>query len=142
MKRVLVIADDLSGAAEISGIGQRYGLPTRLLREPCEDLQSGLTVFDTDSRSLEPDAAAARVQEFIRPHRWDAFDFVYKKTDSAMRGPIVPELHALLDHFELNGALLLPQNPSRGRTIEGFDYLIDGVPIDRTHFAHDPEYPA
>ena len=29
MKRVLVIADDLSGAAEIAGIGRRYGLPTR-----------------------------------------------------------------------------------------------------------------
>ena len=50
MTRVLVIADDLSGAAEIAGVGLRYGLPTRLLRERPVECGEGLTVIDSDSR--------------------------------------------------------------------------------------------
>jgi uncharacterized protein YgbK (DUF1537 family) len=37
--------------------------------------------------------------------------------------------------------LLLPANPSLGRTIRDGRYFIHGKPIHRTDFAHDPEYP-
>lgn len=37
--------------------------------------------------------------------------------------------------------LLVPQNPSRGRTVRAGRYAIDGVALDQTAFALDPEYP-
>src|SRR5438270_459736 len=54
MTRILVIADDLTGAAEIAGIGLRYGLPTRLVRDHPGRCEHGLTVMDTDSRPMPP----------------------------------------------------------------------------------------
>jgi len=38
-------------------------------------------------------------------------------------------------------ALLIPANPSRGRVIVDGRYLVDGVPLDQTPFAAEPEHP-
>lgn len=144
MKNVLVFADDLTGAAEIAGIGYRHGLPTRLLRDPILQtrIEPGLTVLDTDSRLLPPHDAARAVQRFIAGLNPSDFDLIYKKTDSVMRGPLLAEIQALMSALGKSAALLLPQNPSRGRIIRDGKYLIDGVPLNKTAFADDPDYPA
>ena len=46
MTRILAIADDLSGAAEIAGIGRRFGLTTRLWRDRAGHSEPGLTVVE------------------------------------------------------------------------------------------------
>jgi uncharacterized protein YgbK (DUF1537 family) len=140
--RILAIADDLSGAAEITGIGARYGLAARLERDAPAVAHPGLTVLDTDTRLLPQDEAAQRVQRAVRLLRGEDFDLIYKKTDSALRGPLLAEIDALMDFFGRRVGLLVAQNPSRGRTIQGGVYRIDGIPLDATSFAHDPEYPA
>ena len=142
MKKVLAIADDLSGAAEIAGIGLRYGLATRLVRDRISECGDGLTVIDTDSRLLSPQAAAQVVQSVVGAVPADQFDLIYKKTDSAFRGPILAEVCALLPMLGKSAALLVPQNPSRGRTIRYREYRIDGVPLHQTSFANDPDHPA
>jgi uncharacterized protein YgbK (DUF1537 family) len=143
MKRVLVIADDLSGAAETAGIGVRFGLATHLLRDPPSEMpHANLLVIDTDSRLLLPADAAATVGRFVERRAADDFDLVYKKTDSALRGPVVAEVEAIMGALEFTSALLVPQNPSRKRTIEDGIYRIDGVPLNQTAFANDPIHPA
>jgi uncharacterized protein YgbK (DUF1537 family) len=142
MRRVLVIADDLSGAAEIAGIGARHGLAVRLERDVPAGAHDGLTVLDTDTRLVAQDDADERVRRFVRLLRPVDFDLIYKKTDSVFRGPILAELDALMDAFARPAGLLIAQNPSRGRTICGGEYRIDGVPLNETRFAQDPEYPA
>ncbi|MEO6434507.1 MAG: four-carbon acid sugar kinase family protein [Tepidisphaeraceae bacterium] len=143
MTNVLVIADDLTGAAEIAGIATRHGLPTRLVREkPATPLPLGLTVLDTDTRLLPPHEATRAVRGFIDDLRADEFDLVFKKTDSALRGPILAEVEAIMDSLGHRSAILVPQNPSRGRTIVGGQYHIDGIPLDQTSFAQDPHHPA
>ncbi|MDW8262591.1 MAG: four-carbon acid sugar kinase family protein [Phycisphaerales bacterium] len=141
--RILVLADDFSGAAETAGIGWRFGLPVRLLRQPPKDVVfAGMTVVDTDSRGLAPSAAAERVRTYLRSTPRGSFDLVYKKIDSVLRGPVMAEVDAVARALKFTSALLLPQNPSRGRTIEGGVYRIDGIPLAETEFARDPEYPA
>jgi uncharacterized protein YgbK (DUF1537 family) len=140
--RLLVIADDLSGAAEISGIGARFGLPVRLERDAPVVAHAGLTVIDTDTRLMPQDDADDAVRKAVRHLDPRDFDLIYKKTDSAMRGPLLAELEALTDAVGRRGALLVAQNPSRGRVIRSGRYEIDGVPLDETSFADDPEYPA
>jgi uncharacterized protein YgbK (DUF1537 family) len=142
MQRLLAIADDLTGAAEIAGVGWRHGLPVRLLRQPTSNLHDGLTVIDTDSRLLPPEQAARAVRTFVDPIAALKLDLVYKKTDSVLRGPVGAEIDALLDVLNRADALLVPQNPSRGRTIAGGIYSIDGVPLDQTSFKDDPDHPA
>src|SRR5215207_7075066 len=107
MVRILVIADDLSGAAEIAGIGLRFGLSTRLCRRVVEHIDPGLTVVDTDSRSLTPANAAQAVRAAVAKLQCSNFDFIYKKTDSAFRGPILAEVKALVAATGASGALLL-----------------------------------
>jgi uncharacterized protein YgbK (DUF1537 family) len=67
---------------------------------------------------------------------------IFKKTDSALRGHIAIELRTLMEITGMTHALLLPQNPSRGRTIEKGRYYIDKIPLNETSFADDPEFPA
>jgi len=140
--RILVIADDLSGAAEIAGIGLRHGMSTRLLRSPGGDVDADLTVIDTDSRSLNSHDAREAIRRFCEPHLRRPFDLIYKKTDSAMRGQMVAEVRQLMKCFSFRRALMVPHNPSRGRTIVDGHYRIDGVPLHQTAFANDPEHPA
>jgi uncharacterized protein YgbK (DUF1537 family) len=142
MTRALVIADDLTGAAEIAGIGLRYGLGTKLFRNRPIHFEADLTVIDSDSRSLAPADAGGRVGEFLSQIDPRQFDLIYKKTDSAMRGPLLAEVLAVLEELDLSDALLVPQNPSRGRTIVDGEYRINDVPLHQTSFAADPEHPA
>ncbi len=142
MQRILAIADDLSGATEIAGIGHRFGLSTQILRDRPQHIGTGLTVLDTDSRSLNPHQASETVRRFVEDLDLRQFDLIYKKTDSALRGQIRTEVLALMAFLNLPAALLLPQNPSRGRTIDGGEYRIDDVPLHQTSFANDPDHPA
>ncbi|HEX3356849.1 MAG TPA: four-carbon acid sugar kinase family protein [Tepidisphaeraceae bacterium] len=142
MRRILVIADDLSGTTEIAGIGHRFGLPTQILRDRPEQIGDGLTVLDTDSRSLDSHQAPETIRRFVANLDPRQFDLIYKKTDSAFRGQIRSEVLALISAFNFSAALLLPQNPSRGRTIANGEYRIDGTPLHQTSFANDPDHPA
>jgi uncharacterized protein YgbK (DUF1537 family) len=143
MMRVLVIADDLTGAAEIGGIAHRYGLDTRLLRFPIRGSEAAAaTVIDTDSRQLANDEAGRRVKDAVAAVELGQFDLIYKKTDSVLRGPVRAELEGLMEVLGLGAALLVPQNPSRGRTIRQGQYFIEDVPLNLTEFGEDPIHPA
>ncbi len=142
--RTLVIADDLTGAAEIAGVAHRLGCRVRLttsvdgFREEDE-----VVVVATDTRSMSHEEAlrttlalAAAIRRLDRRP-----DRLFKKTDSVLRGHILGELTPLLDESHPS-ALLLPANPSKGRLIRRRIYTIDGTPLARTLFRHDPEFPA
>jgi uncharacterized protein YgbK (DUF1537 family) len=147
---ILVLADDLAGAAEMGGMAWRHGLAAQvrtgagLERAQVGPPQTGVdvVVLDTDTRSCPPAEAARRVFEAAaRCQSWGVSS-VYKKVDSVLRGPVAAELGALLEAMGFARALLVPANPGLGRVISGGQYLVDGVPLHETDFRHDPEYPA
>lgn len=142
MPRYLAIADDLTGAAEIAGMGLRHGLATRIVRQPPTTLPDGLTVIDTDTRLLSPALAAEIHSQLAAFCPFSTLDFVYKKTDSALRGNILTEITSLMNGWNLRSALLIAQNPSRNRIIRRGKYFIDNTPLHETSFAHDPDHPA
>lgn len=155
---VLVIADDITGAAELAGMAHSRGLYTRLLLtpddastpmvEPMADM-ADITVVATDTRSLSESAAVAVTERvtasfasvYAHQHPW-----VFKKTDSALRGHVVAELKTLMKAMGWRRAVYMPANPSKGRIIkEGIYYIKEAerlVPIAQTSFSHDPEFPA
>jgi uncharacterized protein YgbK (DUF1537 family) len=141
MKRVLVIADDLTGAAEIGGIGVQHGLSAKVIRGEFRDADADLLVLDTDTRNQSPQQAAECIRRILSGCQREKFELIYKKTDSILRGPVAAEIVTILDVLRFGRALLAPQNPSLGRVIRDGQYFVKGVPLDHTEFAHDPEHP-
>lgn len=144
MKRIYtVIADDITGAAEIAGIGYSFGLHTVLMTETEETIpECELLVFATDTRSMNRKEAVEETRRVIRYLKNREMGRLFKKTDSALRGHIAAELQALKEETEYQQILLLPQNPTKGRTVQNGIYCIGGTPLHKTAFAYDPEFPA
>jgi uncharacterized protein YgbK (DUF1537 family) len=136
-----VIADDLTGAAEIGAVGLRHGLRAEVIvtGEPGGD--ADLICVDTDSRSLDPTEAAQRAARAAVVLQNCGAEWIYKKTDSLLRGNVTAEIEAALKQLGLSGALLVPANPSLGRTILNGQYFVRGQLINETEFARDPKHP-
>jgi uncharacterized protein YgbK (DUF1537 family) len=136
-----VIADDLTGAAELGAVGLRLGLKAEILRSSRPRSTADLVCVDTDSRSCTPAEAAKRAASAAKLLRSAGAEWIYKKVDSVLRGNVTAEVEAVMQELGFNRALILPANPSLGRIIRDGQYFVQGKPIHRTEFARDPEYP-
>ncbi len=139
---IVVIADDISGAAELAGVAFERGFTAEVQTrfDPASDAE--VVALDTDSRLLAPEEAAARVGAIAREVADSGPTLIYKKTDSVLRGAIIPEIDAITEAAGMRRALLVPANPSRRRIIRGGEYFVDGVALAETTFANDPTHPA
>lgn len=136
-----VIADDLTGAAEIGAVGLRHGLRAEIVRSGQPAKGAELVCVDSDSRSCDGNEAARRAAAAAKLLRQAGANWIYKKVDSVLRGNVISEVEAVMQQLNFNRALLLPANPSLGRVIRDGEYFVKGKPINRTEFAKDPEYP-
>ncbi|WP_289741574.1 four-carbon acid sugar kinase family protein [uncultured Duncaniella sp.] len=140
---IAVIADDITGAAEMAGIAHRLGLRVKLTMQPESASDCDVLVIATDTRSMtEEEAAAGSARVAGALGAMPDVDSLFKKTDSALRGHVVAELEAILANTGYRKALYLPANPSKGRTIRDGVYYIGGKPLHETDFSFDPEFPA
>lgn len=140
-RRIGVIADDITGAAELAGVGLRHGLRAEIVLRGEPDCGAELICVDTDSRSCTPREAARRASAAADTLRNAGAKWIYKKVDSVLRGRIVAEIESIRKKLRLPRALLIPANPSRGRLVVDGCYFVHGKPIHRTEFALDVEYP-
>jgi uncharacterized protein YgbK (DUF1537 family) len=136
-----VIADDLTGAAEIGAVGLRHGLRAEIIRTGKPSGHADVVCMDTDSRSYPAEEAGRRAAKAARELRTAGAQWIYKKVDSVLRGQVTAEVEAVMHELKLTRALLLPANPSLGRTIRNGHYFVNGKLIHKTEFARDPEYP-
>lgn len=136
-----VIADDLTGAAELGAIGWRHGFRAEILRSGLPASHSAIACVDTDSRACDPTEAAKRVAAAARLLHNAGAKWIYKKVDSVLRGNVTAEVEAAMKQLKLDRTLLLPANPQLGRTIRDGEYFIGDRPLHKTEFAHDPHFP-
>jgi uncharacterized protein YgbK (DUF1537 family) len=136
-----VIADDLTGAAEIGAVGLRHGLRAEVLLAGEPSGHAELVCVDTDSRACTASEAAQRVTAAAKLLRAAGATWIFKKTDSVLRGNVTAELEAIVHQLGLHGALLVPANPSLCRTIVDGKYFVRGRLLHETNFAHDPQHP-
>ena len=137
---IVVIADDFTGAAEIGGIGLKYGLKVIIETNLKNHVKADLLIIATDTRSgsvknviLESEIIAAAAKK-LQP------ELIFKKIDSVLRGYILEETSALMKSLELSNALIVPANPLLKRVITRGQYYIDGEPIYKTNFSNDPDF--
>lgn len=137
---MVVVADDLTGAAEIAGIGLAFGLSVELTTKANSLPGADLLVISADTRSLSEEDAVAKSVQVARYIQSLKPSFIYKKIDSVLRGHVLAEIEAYMQQLQLDTCLLLPGNPLLGRTIVNGQYFIKGVPVHQTSFAKDPEF--
>jgi uncharacterized protein YgbK (DUF1537 family) len=138
---IVVIADDLTGAAELAGLGIRHNLVTEITTSRTLASVAELLVIATDTRSLSRAAAEAVISEVCSNLSPLIPVLVYKKIDSVLRGHVLAEIQVQMKKLHLSKALIVAANPAKGRTVENGQYLLQGKPIHGSGFAQDPEFP-
>jgi D-threonate/D-erythronate kinase len=138
---IAIIADDFTGAAELAGISLRYGLTVELCLLEVNYVNADVLIVCTDSRSVNEAAAKKITEDVVNEIFKLKPTFIYKKIDSVLRGYVLAELKIQMNQTGFEKAFVLPSNPSLGRTIYNGEYFIDGIKINETAFAKDPEFP-
>jgi uncharacterized protein YgbK (DUF1537 family) len=138
---IVVIADDITGAAEMGGIALRYGLKTLLSDDVQDKPNIDVLVLYTNTRSLDKEEAVRVMKELTSKVKDLQPSLFFKKTDSVLRGFVVAEMKAQMEVLGTEKALLVPANPLLGRTIKHGQYYLNGQPIHQTSFSTDPEFP-
>lgn len=138
---IVVLADDLSGAAELAGIAVHHGLRVELQTAFAPPTGVDVVCVTTDSRSLPPAQAAEVAGAAARKIVAAKPAWIFKKCDSVLRGPVVAEARAMAQAVGLKKIVLVPANPSRERIIRNGRYFVRGKPLNETEFAGDPVHP-
>lgn len=135
---LLILADDVTGAADCAARCKGAGLPATIVLAPptTVSLPIGAVAVSSDSRYLTPTAAAERVHDLFRALPRVAAPVWYKKIDSTLRGNIGAELAAMLaltSSTDQPCAVISPGFPAHGRGLVGgyLDYA--QAPTPRVH---------
>jgi len=146
MVKLLVLADDFTGSLDTGiqfrakGTRIRFGSPHHRYFEHLED-DVQVLIVDTESRHLPPEEAAAVVRQVVSDAVAAGVRYIYKKTDSGLRGNIGAELSAALEASGKPVLHFIPAFPQIGRTTKNGIHYIKGIPVGESVFAKDPFNP-
>ena len=146
MARLLMIADDFTGALDTGVQFAARGARTCVVTEPEYDFSRAggeiqVLVLDAETRHLPPEAAYGVVRRAVEGALSAGFTHIYKKTDSALRGNVGAELSAVLDGARAESIPFLPALPKMDRVTRGGVHYIGGVPVAESVFGQDPFEP-
>lgn len=145
MIRLLMIADDFTGAldtgVQLAGCGAR----TRVVTDPAFALDGAgdaeVLVIDAETRHLPPRRAGEIVGGIVERAVAQGIPHIYKKTDSALRGNVGAELSAMLKASGEDVLPFLPAYPQIGRRTVGGVHYIGETPVSESVFGVDPFEP-
>lgn len=147
MAELLMIADDMTGALDSGVMLSARNIDTLVQIDCFADMDAVLTgcdaaVINTETRHLPQEEAFERVRRIVERAETLGVPYIYKKTDSALRGNIGAELDAVLQTAGAEELHFVPAFPQLRRvTVKGVQY-VDGVPLDQSPFVFDPLNPA
>lgn len=149
MDNIVIIADDLTGAADTAVQFCPYFEDTTLVsyqqwdRIPQPTLPSATraTAIYTSSRALGVNPARKRLSSVAKKLGEIKALQIYKKIDSCMRGNVAAESDALLEQLGYAASFITPAFPEMGRTTLEGTHRIHGIPLDQTEISQDPVTP-
>lgn len=146
MATLLIIADDFTGALDTGVKFAASGASVQVVTD--YEYEFGQTseavqvlVMDAETRHISSSEAYDRVYRIVQKAKQAGIAYIYKKTDSALRGNIGSELSAVLDASGSRVLHFLPAFPKMGRTTRQGIHYIDGVPVTESVFGKDPFEP-
>ena len=141
---LLIIADDFTGALDTGVQFAARGIKTRVVVGADAALthrNADVLVVDTETRHLPAAQAYAAVEGLVQRAKYAGFAYLYKKTDSALRGNVGAELAALLSASGSRQLAFLPAFPQMNRVTKNGVQYIDGAPVTESPFGVDPFEP-
>lgn len=138
--KIAVLADDLSGAAELAARAKGYGLRVDLTRMAPPGKETEVWICDTSTRDAGADKAAAAVKKAAEWIPCDASLVLFKKIDSILRGHPAVECEALAASSGKTKIQVAPGNPSLGRYVEDGKLWVEGCPLHKTAFAQEAAF--
>ena len=140
MAQMLIIADDLTGAADCGVACAGHGLRTIVVLGDSEcDANADVLSVDGGTRRLSPLMAASETTRLLRKHLPNENTLLYKKLDSTLRGNVGAELAATLEARRAQArtqerivVVLAPAFPATGRTTVNGRQLLHGKPLEET----------
>ena len=137
---ILIVADDLSGAADCAIAFARTGRRTVVALQPSAPEADVILSVDADTRRLPPAEAGRRMREVYEVARRPG-QRLYKKIDSTLRGNWAAEVAAVRPLAGM--AIVAPAYPAMGRTVRGAQVYVDGRALAHTELwklehAHRP----
>ena len=146
MVKLLIIADDFTGALDTGIQFVNKGIATQVFTKMPEDIgdideMTEVLVIDSETRPMPAAKAYDAVKNITEWAKAIKIPVIFKKTDSALRGNIGSELQAVLDGSGHDKVYFLPGYPKIDRcTVNGTHY-IQGQLLEKSVFGQDPFEP-
>lgn len=145
MVKLLIIADDFTGAldsgVQLAGSGTRTKVTTARTIGAAQLRETEVLVIDAETRHLPAGQAAGIVRGIVAQAKEHKIPYIYKKTDSALRGNIGAELQAMLEASGETRMAFLPAFPQIGRCTANGIHYIGETPVAESVFGADPFEP-
>ena len=135
MAQILIVADDLSGAADCGITCAVQGLDTLVVLDEAA-IDADVLALDANTRAMTPHEAAMETGRLVHKYARDDQQILFKKFDSTLRGHIGMELAAALEAWRsvanCSSAIVVvaPAFPATGRTTIGGRQWLDGVQLE------------
>lgn len=126
--KIVIIADDLSGAADCAVGCAVQGLHTVVqLSEASSSESAQVVAIDAATRAMPADRAAATIERIVATYEHAPGRVLFKKLDSLLRGHIGPELAAMRRGRNRPVIVMAPALPAQGRTTSDGCVWLNGV---------------
>ncbi|WP_291583185.1 four-carbon acid sugar kinase family protein [Clostridium sp. UBA6640] len=146
MAKLLIIADDFTGALDTGIQFKKCGIPTQVFTNcelDIEEIKSNteVLVVNTESRALSKEQAYESVKKISHWAIEQGIEIIFKKTDSVLRGNIGIELQAVVDANPLETLFFLPGHPEIERITKNGVCFVSGELLENSVFGNDPFNP-
>jgi len=145
MLKVVIIADDLTGANDTGAIMAQDGFKVgTILKTSDMDKFNDFDVLaiSTNSRGIPEADAYKRVKSAANLFEDKDKLFFSKRIDSTLRGNVGAEIDSIIETLgDDTKAIVVASFPRSGRVSVGDHLLVHGVPLEKTEVAKDPTAP-
>lgn len=146
MVKLLIIADDFTGALDTGVQFSSKGISTYVMIGSKIDFNhieedTEVLVIDAETRHLDKNIAYEIVFSIVRQAKDKKISYIFKKTDSALRGNIGSEIVASLEASGEKRIHFIPAFPQINRITKRGVHYIDEIPVAQSVFGKDPFEP-
>jgi len=130
MASVLILADDLTGAADCAAAFLGRAPRVVVALDERAPLRAPVLAVDLDTRAQAEEAACREVRRAFSGRRAREADILFKKIDSTLRGHVAAELRAARSALGFKRPVVFaPAFPAQGRTVRHGRVFVNGAPL-------------